>query len=162
MKYLIGALVAVVIIIIGVVVFLYSGIYNISAADHHSGTTLWMINTLKENSIRSHADDDIQIPDLSDTSFVNKGFNHYKQMCVGCHGAPGIDIKAKGFYPPPPPLTKTAKNWNSRELFWIIKNGIKMTAMPAFGASHSDETVWSIVAFTQKVPEMSEEEYKSF
>jgi mono/diheme cytochrome c family protein len=161
MKYLIGALSAIVLIIILFVVFLYSGVYNISATDHHQGVTMWIINTLKDNSVKSYADDVKDMPDLSDTSLINSGFNHYKNMCAGCHGAPGIDKLAKGFYPDPPLLTEEAEEWNSKELFWIIKNGIKMTAMPAFGITHPDEDIWAIVAFTQKVPQMTNEEYQN-
>jgi mono/diheme cytochrome c family protein len=162
MKYMIGAIIAIVLIIIGLLFFLYSGVYNISAADRHTGTTMWMINTLKENSVKNYADEEIQIPDLSDTSLVNRGFNQYKEMCVGCHGAPGVEILAKGFYPAPPPLTKAAGKWNPRELFWILKNGIKMSAMPSFGVHLSDEMIWSVTAFTQKLPNMTPEQYQDY
>jgi hypothetical protein len=42
----------------------------------------------------------------------------------------------------------------------VIKHGIKMSAMPAWGASHDDATIWSMVAFLQKLPGMSAQEYK--
>ena len=162
MKYLVGAISAIIIIIAALLIFIYSGIYNISAADSHTGVSMWMINTLKDNSIKKHANDEIKVPDLSDTSLVNSGYNHYKEMCVGCHGAPGIDKLAKGFYPDPPLLAEEAGEWNSRELFWVIKNGIKMTAMPAFGKILSDENIWAITAFTQKLPKMNKEQYQDF
>ena len=162
MKYFIGALTAIIVIVIGLLIFIYSGIYNISAADKHTGVTLWMINTLKDNSVKHHTDQKMKVPDLSDTSLVNTGFRHYKEMCVGCHGAPGIDKMAKGFYPNPPLLIRAAADWNARELYWIIKNGIKMSAMPAFGATHTDQMIWAMVAFTQKVPKMTKEEYQNF
>jgi mono/diheme cytochrome c family protein len=37
-----------------------------------------------------------------------------------------------------------------------------MTAMPAFGPIHSDDIIWSIVAFTQKLPTMTKEQYQKF
>ena len=48
-----------------------------------------------------------------------------------------------------------------RTAFWVIKHGIKMSAMPAWGSSHDDPTIWSMVAFLRKLPELSPEQYKS-
>jgi mono/diheme cytochrome c family protein len=44
-------------------------------------------------------------------------------------------------------------------LFWIIKNGIKMTGMASYGAVHSDDEIWTLVAFVQRLPKMTEEQY---
>lgn len=44
--------------------------------------------------------------------------------------------------------------------FWIIKHGIKMSAMPAWGGSHDDATIWSMVAFLRKLPDMTPAQYK--
>jgi mono/diheme cytochrome c family protein len=77
-----------------------------------------------------------------------------------CHSAPGVETSelAKGMYPAPPVLTHTSKQWSPGELFWIIRNGIKMSGMPAW-PDHSDDDIWSIVAFLQKLPGMSEQDY---
>ena len=131
---------------------------------HHDKLTLWMMNTVRENSIKQNADDNIKIPDLSDSSLVSMGFVHYREMCVGCHGGPGIEQSeiAEGLYPNPPMLTKVAKDRTPQQLFWITKNGLKMTGMPAFGKTHTDDMIWAIVAFTKKLPAMAIEQYKTF
>jgi len=166
MKYLIGAMSVLVILLLGALIFVYSGLYNMGATSHHNKLTSWMINTLRDNSIKYHANDSsIKPPDLSDTSLIKTGFVHYSRMCAGCHGAPGKEqgeMAQKGFYPHPPQLVRTAKEFTSQELFWIIKNGLKMTAMPAFGPTHSDDLIWAIVAFTQKLPDMTKEQYQTF
>ena len=66
----------------------------------------------------------------------------------------------KGLNPQAPNLTDAVKAWTPRQLFWIIKHGVKMTGMPSFGATHDDDDVWSIVAFVEKLPEMSAEQYR--
>ena len=43
-------------------------------------------------------------------------------------------------------------------MFWVIKNGLKMTGMPSW-ADHSDEEIWATVAFLKKLPGMTPEEY---
>jgi mono/diheme cytochrome c family protein len=166
MKYLIGATSVLVILLLGALIFVYSGLYNMGATAHHNELTLWMINTLRDNSIKYHANDSsIKPPDLSDTSLIKTGFVHYSRMCAGCHGAPGKEqgeLSQKGFYPRPPQLVRTVKEFTPQQLFWIIKNGLKTTAMPAFGPTHSDDLIWAIVAFTQKLPNMTKEQYQTF
>ena len=44
--------------------------------------------------------------------------------------------------------------------FWVIKHGVKMTGMPAWGASHDDDVIWSLVAFLNKLPQLSPQQYK--
>ena len=164
MKYFVGAVTVIALLIVGYLIFIYSGIYNISAMVHHDKLTLWMMNTVRENSIKHNADEDIKIPDLSDTSLVRMGFVHYREMCVGCHGGPGMEQSeiANGLYPNPPMLSKVAINWTPQQLFWITKNGLKMSGMPAFGPTHTDDMIWAIVAFTQKLPALTIEQYQTF
>jgi len=54
------------------------------------------------------------------------------------------------------------KDSKPSELFWITKNGIKMTGMPAFGKTHSDDKIWAIVSFIELLPNMTKEQYESF
>jgi len=162
MKYFLRTAIIVAVLIAGYLVFIYSGIYNISAMVPHNNLTLWMMNTVRENSIKHNADDKIKMPDLSDKSLLKMGFVHYREMCVSCHGAPGIKQSefAEGLYPNPPMLSKVAKEWTPQQLFWITKNGLKMTGMPAFGPTHTDDMIWAIVAFTKTLPTMTKEQYQ--
>jgi mono/diheme cytochrome c family protein len=164
MKYLVGAVAVIALLIVGYLIFIYSGVYNISAMIHHDKLTNWMMNTVRENSIKHNADEDIKMSDLTDTSLIRMGFVHFREMCVGCHGGPGIEQGeiAKGLYPNPPMLSKVTKDWTPRQLFWITKNGLKMTGMPAFGITHTDDMIWAIVAFTKKLPTLTKEQYQTF
>lgn len=162
MKYLIGAIAVIAALIIGGLIFIYSGVYNISAMDHHSRMTLWMMNTVRDKSIRYNTDDNIKMPDLSDSTLIEMGFEHYREMCAGCHGGPGIEKSeiARGLYPSPPNLKNISDEWTPRQLFWITKNGLKMTGMPGFGPTHPDEKIWAIVAFTKQLKTMTKEQYE--
>jgi mono/diheme cytochrome c family protein len=165
MKYIIGAISLFLILVLGTLLFLYSGIYNISAISHHKKITVWMINTLRDNSIKHHSEDlKIQVPNLSDSSLIKTGFAHYREMCVGCHGAPGVEqgeLITKGFYPRPPQLVRVAKYWTPEQLFWITKNGLKMSGMPAFGTTHSDDKIWAMISFVKLLPTLTKEQYQA-
>jgi hypothetical protein len=165
MKYLMGALSLLIIMILGGLIFIYSGMYNMSTQSHHKKLTLWVINTLRDNSIKHHASNqNITMPNLSDSALIKTGFVHYREMCAGCHGAPGVDqfeLILKGVYPRPPKLVRAAKDWTPEQLFWITKNGLKMSGMPGFGATHTDDKIWAMVAFTRLLPTLTKEQYQT-
>ena len=78
-----------------------------------------------------------------------------------CHGAPGVKPKPwVVLTPDPPDLSTAVRKWTDAQLYWIVKHGIKMSGMPAFGPSHSEEELWGIVAFLRKLPGMAPEEYE--
>ena len=82
-------------------------------------------------------------------------------MCQQCHAGPGVEREewAKGMSPSPPDLTRAAGHWQSQEVFWILKHGIKMSAMPSFGGTHDDPTLWNIAGFVKELPKMTPAQY---
>ena len=140
--------------------FLYAGAVNVAATDPHWSATHWILETARTRSIKTRAAG-IQVPpDLGDEKRLVVGTEHFAAHCAVCHSAPGVpkgDI-AKGLYPAPPDLRHTASHLSDAEMFWVIKNGIKMTGMPAW-ADHSDAEIWATVAFIRKLPTMSEADY---
>ena len=141
--------VLVVVAIAGAGAFVYSGIYNIGADDHHSRPVYAFMQKLRERSIASRSKA-LAVPNLDDPQLILKGAGQYAAMCTGCHLAPGMaDSEIRpGLYPQPPELSTFRSD--PRAAFWVIKHGIKMSAMPAWGGSHDDATIWSMVAFLQK------------
>ncbi len=148
-------------VIIGLVV-MYSGIINVAATYPHHPLTRWGLHTAMERSVSYHARN-IKAPPLDQSGMVMNGFRHYQEMCMGCHLAPGISSSEirKGLMPKPPRLQQTVRGWTPAELFWIVKNGVRMTAMPAWGPSHSDKKIWEIVAFLKKLPGMTAAQYQA-
>jgi mono/diheme cytochrome c family protein len=146
-------------LMIGAVAFSYTGIYNVAARVPHTRVMAWFLDNTMHHSVRAHARSVGEAPQL-DQSRAQRGFQQFQKTCVPCHGAPGTHGEAGGDQlPEPPPLRAAAREWNAPELFWIIKNGIKMTAMPSFDAVRSDDEIWDIVAFLERLPEMTPQEY---
>lgn len=148
------------ILLAGLGIFTFSGIYNIGADSHHSSLVFTMIKTLRDRSIETRSAE-IKVPNLDDPKFILKGAGQYAAMCTQCHLAPGrknSEVRV-GMYPQPPNLSKARTD--PKFAFWVIKHGIKMSAMPAWGSSHDDSTIWSMVAFLQKLPDMSPKQYKA-
>ncbi len=158
MKVLGGFILCLIILVIGGVIYIYSGNYDVSANNKDEGISRWILETTMDNSVEHHAKS-IDIPSLDDSTMILKGYAHYSRMC-GCHGSPGQE-SSKSFNPAPPELYKTANDWEPNELFWIVKNGIKMSAMPSFAERSSDSEIWEIVAFLRVLPKITPEQYKA-
>lgn len=158
-KYLITVVITLGVLVIGAMAFVYSGLYNIGADDHHTRPVFAIMQTLREHSIHARSKD-LTVPDLNDPQLILKGAGQYAAMCTECHLAPGKEDSEirPGLYPQPPNLSQV--RIDPKDEFWVIKHGIKMSAMPAWGASHDDATIWSMVAFLQKLPDMTPAQYK--
>ena len=147
---------------IGGLIVIYTGAYNVAASADHTGLGRWVLETAMENSVRSRASG-LEPPARFAAAEIAAGAAHYRDVCQHCHGGPGVRRSewAEGLYPAPPELADKVAEWRPGELFWIVKHGIRMTGMPAVGAGHSDRDIWNIVAFVQRLPDMSAEDYRA-
>jgi mono/diheme cytochrome c family protein len=147
-------------VVIGGALFIGSGSYNIGADDHHTKWVLAMIERLRERSIEVRARS-IEVPDtLDDPQAIALGAQRYAALCAGCHLAPGAmksEIRS-GLYPHPPNLAEEEVQ-PARRAFWIVKHGIKMSAMPAWSKTLDDASIWNVVAFIRKMPAMTPDVY---
>ena len=136
------------------------GLYNVAADSPHLALTRDFIGFARERSIEARSED-IKVPPLTDAKMIADGASDYDAMCTGCHLAPGMkeNEMRPGMNPKPPILAATPGE--PSEQFWIIKHGIKMTGMPAWGVTHSDAEIWNIVAFLQKLPKLSPSQYRA-
>ena len=153
-------LIAGLLVVLGAGALIYAGVYDVAATTPHWPIAAAIIETARIHSIKAHAAGIETPPGLDDPAKVLIGVEHYAAHCAICHGAPGVprgDI-GRGLYPAPPDLAKAALLYTPAELFWILKHGIKMTGMPAW-SDHSDEELWATVAFLEKLPGMSEQDY---
>lgn len=161
MKIIVTTAMAVILLLVaGALGFIYSGIYDVSAMSPHGGISSWLLETTMHESVERRAGR-VEVPDLDDRSLVLAGMNDFEQMCVQCHGAPGVEPAAlgMGLNPPAPDLSESATEMAAAELFWITKHGIKMTGMPAWGETHEDESLWPVVAFMAALPDLDPAEY---
>ena len=158
------AFVATVLIILALFagVFIYSGVYNIGADASHSRIVYNILQRLRDNSVGRHARGIAGPPDVNDPKRIAAGAGLYHEMCTGCHLGPGVAKSelSQGLYPPAPDLAR-ANGRSPAEQFWIIKHGVKLTAMPAWGKTHTDAEIWDLVAFLRKMPQMDAAQYRA-
>lgn len=140
--------------------FVYSGIYNISATDQHTKPVFQLLEYAMRRSVTLRADS-IAVPDLTDGQRIRSGADHYRAHCLQCHGAPGVapDALAFGMTPAPVNLVSTAREWPATHIYWVVRHGIKMSGMPAWEYQLSEQDIWDIVAFVEMMPTLSPVEY---
>lgn len=145
----------------GALLLAWSGIYNIAASRGHSAIIEWFLAFGMRNSVELRARS-IETPPLDRPDLYTLGAGHFYGGCAHCHGAPGTPISpiAQRMLPPPPDLSEATKQWEDKELFWIVKHGIKYTGMPAWVSQQRDDEVWAVVAFLKRLPSLDAQRYR--
>ena len=97
-------------------------------------------------------------PDL-----LQEGLAHFADHCATCHANDGSGQTpiGKNVYPKAPDLRLAdTQSMSDGELFWVIHNGIRFTAMPAWGEGDLDKDLdsWKLVHFIRHLPQLMPEE----
>ncbi|PHR24250.1 MAG: cytochrome C [Hoeflea sp.] len=138
---------------IGAVLVVGLGLYNVSARQGHLPGVSWVLHTAYKNAVWLRAPSEEEVPDLTPPSLVDLGQGHYENACAFCHAMPGQSRAetALSMLPAPPHITEAVADWEPRHMFWIVKNGVKMSGMPAWPSQRRDDDVWAVVAFLTAV-----------
>jgi len=150
-----------VIVILSMGAYIYAGAFRIGADVPHTRLVYWLMQLTRDRAVAIQSSD-IHVPsDLNDPKRLLEGAGQYAAMCSGCHLAPGFEDNEthRGLYPKPPRLAIDT-GLSAAQIFWVLKHGLKMTGMPAWGATHSDEELWNITAFVQQLPTLDAQKYK--
>jgi mono/diheme cytochrome c family protein len=131
------------------VVFL--GLAPVNADQRPSGIEAWVLGIALREAVGRQAGG-VEEPLLASSDDLANGGEIYQKMCARCHGEVGKTSSSLGtsFYPPAPLLPGYRSAWNERELFWIIKHGIRNTAMPAWGSLLSDDDIREVAALVKR------------
>jgi mono/diheme cytochrome c family protein len=158
---LFGAAIAIVVVVpLGVLAFVKSGIYDVGASRRHTMFTQWITHDTMIHSVRRHATG-ITPPPWTSAQQLLAGYCAYETHCVACHGAAAVARQqwVNGMEPQPPYLLDVTRDFTPPQLFWIARNGIKMTGMPAWGESMSDRQIWNVVAWLEASKNLSPQTY---
>lgn len=145
----------------GGVAYIYSGLFNAATTAPHSALVYWGLETTSRRSIEVRAGQHEPPADLMRPEVIADGLRLYRGGCLQCHGAPGVAPAdfAKGMAPVPPNLVRAARDWPAENIFWTIKNGIKMSGMPGWGFRMTEAEMWATTAFVKKMADLSPAAY---
>jgi len=148
-------------LVIGGFLFAWLGLYSVAASRGHWAITDWILQFGMRQSVATHSLA-VDAPPLDDEDLIRLGAAHFHGGCAQCHGAPGIPRNplVQGMLPEPPDLALVSGAWRDRELFWIVKHGIKYTGMPAWPSSARNDEVWAVTAFLRRLPSLDVPGYR--
>ena len=158
---LIGAAIAIVLVVpLSVFAYVKSGIFNVGASSPHTKLTTWLTHETMIHSVHRQARS-ILAPAGTSADQLFAGFCAYETHCVACHGAAAVARQpwVSGMEPQPPYLLDETQRFTAPQLFWVIKNGIKMTGMPSWRDSMSDRDIWNIVGWLEASAKLSPQTY---
>jgi mono/diheme cytochrome c family protein len=80
---------------------------------------------------------------------LSEGARLYEKHCALCHGGAAQRISPLGtkFSPPVPQIVNRVPDDPDADFFWIVKHGIRLTAMPGWDGILTDDQMWTVVAF---------------
>lgn len=136
-----------------------AGGYNVGASSGHLPGITTLFHWTLHNSVTLRAGRQQATPQ---PRIPVSGAGHYDLVCRACHGAPGEPVpeSLRHMLPAPPHISDALGHWDEDELFWIVKHGIKMTAMPAWPTQARDDEVREVVQFLQRLPELDAPGYR--
>ena len=140
---------------------IYTGAYPVGADQEHWPLTDRLLETARERAVmRAARAVDVQLPRLDEDALL-AAVAGYEDMCAACHAPPGHSLTAlaRGLNPPAPDLAIAARERTAAEVYWVTRHGIRMTGMPAWGVTHSDDELWPLVALIMQFAEMGPDEY---
>lgn len=137
------------------------GVIPIPASSGHFRATAIFFQLAKERSVATHTLG-LDFPEPYEPWLVLKGAGHYETGCKPCHGSPEFrsPVIARGMTPHPPDLGPRVPGWEPKELFYMVKHGIKFTGMPAWPALGRDDEVRAMVAFLLELPKLDGPSYR--
>ncbi len=108
-----------------------------------------------DSSVERHAPHLNNPVPVTDDNLI-EGLKIYTMNCALCHG--GIDRQASqlehSLYPPPPNLLTDPDTDPEWHIFYVVKNGIRYTGMPAWDKSFADDDIWKVTAFLSRVDKL--------
>lgn len=162
MRRAVAVLVLVVIVVLGAVVGNLL-LHGVSARDEPTRPEMLLARTLRHFAVpmklRSATN-----PIPMSVPALQEGREHFADHCAQCHGNDGRGRTEMGrsLYPRAPDMTlPETQKLSDGELFAIIRNGVRLTGMPAWGGEHSELDDWKLVLFIRHLPRMTKEEAES-
>ncbi|MGJ4964160.1 c-type cytochrome [Bradyrhizobium sp. HKCCYLRH3061] len=146
-------------------IYFFGGFYDVAAAGGGNSVVAWAVANVREASLNQHVEAPATPAWFDDSKTVAAGAHEFaEEGCARCHGAPGRkpDKFAQGMEPRPPDLGDVTADDSPGYIYWVVKNGIRMTGMPAFRSHADDDEIWRAVAFVKHMKQVDANQFKQW
>jgi mono/diheme cytochrome c family protein len=151
------------VLIVGGLGWWYVRVHGFSARAEPLAVEKAVAERLRHLSVPA-AERDLKNPLPVSDETLAEGRAHFADHCAICHGNDGRGETevGKGLYPKAPNMREEdTQEMTDGEIFYIIKNGVRFTGMPAWGdpeSSTDDESNWKLVHFIRHLPKLTPQE----
>jgi mono/diheme cytochrome c family protein len=152
-NFFLGFLCAIVLLAGGLYVFLRLGVANVNS---DVAAPVWLdrlFHFAVHASIRRKAAA-VQSPMAHTDADLIEGGIIYNDACAGCHGALGRPRRMKVGFFRPPEFAYVGTRYSEPEAVWVIKHGIRRTAMSPYGASYTEKQVGNLAGFVRRMNDL--------
>ena len=161
-RFTIALIIVLALVLLGAATLLGMLRKGFSAADEPSAIEAFMATTMRRYAVPSDLKN-AKNPLPFTPEILAEGRAHFADHCATCHGNDGKGKTSMGqnFYPKVPDMTLTrTQSQSDGELFATIENGIRLTAMPAFGSGTAESAYgsWGLVHFIRHLPKITPSE----
>ncbi len=155
-----GVLLVLLLLLLGLTVWIV--VHGVSARDQPTSAEVFLARTLRHAAMPRRECAMVNPVQPSD-AVLEEGRMHWADHCALCHGNDGRGNTEIGrnLYPKAPDMTAPAtQGLSDGELFAIIKNGVRLTGMPAWGGASQaqDDQTWKLVLFIRHLPKVTPDE----
>ena len=156
MRVLLGIVLGVVLVVAGGFLYFKLGYAPVATAAPPMPLEAFMARTALNARMAKEAPS--TVPIQGDEPSLLAGARIYRESCAMCHGLRGQSETAiaQGMFPKPPQfLAHTGEDHPVGQTYWAVKNGIRLTGMPAFEGSLTEEQMWqvSVMLASEKLPD---------
>ncbi|MGC1448593.1 MAG: cytochrome c [Candidatus Sulfotelmatobacter sp.] len=149
--FILGFIAAFVVLPIGALAYFRLGLAEVRSDSRPPAWESQLMHSAVRASVRRSASG-IQVPPPGNVEdAIVQGGKLYFNGCAGCHGEPGKAGEDLSHYPPVPQLAQIGTQYSEPEMYWIIKHGIRNTAMSAYGPFYSDKEMWALADFLGRI-----------
>ena len=146
-KFIAGIVFAVVAFCLAMIVYTYFGYMPVNADVSPGKIETYFAGHGMDASVEHHAPK-LTNPIQPTEENLMAGMLIYSMNCAQCHGAPNRKLTlGDGTYPPAPQFAEDPPDLPDYQNYWIVKHGIRYTAMPAWGKLLSDTDLWKVTTF---------------
>ena len=146
MKFILGVVVGVLLVALVVFAYFATGMAPVATAAPAMPFEKRLAKMALRLQVEREMPKNVPIP-VNDVNMM-AGANIYIDHCAVCHGLPDHPQTpiAAGMFPKPPQLFtgKGVTNDPAGESYWKVTNGIRLTGMPAFKQSLTDNQIWQV------------------
>ena len=147
---LLGFIAAVVVLPASTVAYFRLGLAETSSDANPPAWETFVMRSAVHASVRRRAGIQAPPPENADEAMVEGG-KLYLNGCAGCHGTPGKPGEDHSSYPRVTQLPQVGTQYSQPEMYWIIKHGIRNTAMSAYGSFYSEKELWALTSFLRQI-----------